>query len=406
MPARGRLELLMPEREHFAAAAASVGIDEQKLAALLDRAEKEVREGLLPSAQVAIARHGVLAAMRSFGRVAHGDRAAAATNETLYAVFSTTKAITSSAVWLLFEAGLLDPAQAVAEIVPEFASNGKDAVRVEHLLTHTAGFPYAPFQPSDWLDIDKRLARFRQWRLDWPPGSRFEYHPVASMWVLAHLIEVRAGQPFHDFVRTRIAEPLGLSDLRLGCPPAQQHRVADIVYVGDEASEAEMAAMGMSGVVESEAVREGYLGLNRAEVRSIPVPGGGGFMTAGDLALFYQALLAGGRAADGTRIWRSETIRDALQVRTGDLTEPWFNKKALRCLGLVIAGDGDRVFRGFAPSSSPRAFGHNGAGGQIAWADPETGVSFAYCTNGFDRNPIRQASRGVALSERAARCAY
>jgi CubicO group peptidase (beta-lactamase class C family) len=115
--------------------------------------------------------------------------------------------------------------------------------------------------------------------------------------------------------------------------------------------------------------------------------------------------LAGGCAADGTRIWHAETIRNALRVRTDDLTEPWFNKKAMRCLGLVIAGDDDRVYRGFAPSCSPHAFGHNGAGGQIAWADPESGVSFAYCTNGFDRNPIRQAARGVSLSERAALCA-
>ena len=54
---------------------------------------------------------------------------------------------------------------------------------------------------------------------------------------------------------------------------------------------------------------------------------------------------------------------------------------------------------------SPGAFGHAGAAGQIAWADPATGLSFAYVTNGIDAHMIRQAKRGTALSSRAAVCA-
>ena len=68
------------------------------------------------------------------------------------------------------------------------------------------------------------------------------------------------------------------------------------------------------------------------------------------------------------------------------------------------AGDADRVFRGFGRTGSEHAFGHNGAGGQIAWADPASGVSFVYFTNGFDRDPIRQGRRGVALSSLAGDC--
>ena len=79
-----------------------------------------------------------------------------------------------------------------------------------------------------------------------------------------------------------------------------------------------------------------------------------------------------------------------------------FGKRVQRGLGVCLAGDADRVFRGFGHGNSEQAFGHNGAGGQIAWADPATGVSFAYLTNGFDREVIRQARRGVALSSLAA----
>ena len=71
----------------------------------------------------------------------------------------------------------------------------------------------------------------------------------------------------------------------------------------------------------------------------------------------------------------------------------------------MLAGDADRNYRGFGHTNSPLAFGHGGAGGQLGWADPETGISIGYCTNGFDRHIIRQARRGVGISSRAAACA-
>jgi CubicO group peptidase (beta-lactamase class C family) len=133
----------------------------------------------------------------------------------------------------------------------------------------------------------------------------------------------------------------------------------------------------------------------------VGVPGGGVVAGAADLALFYQALLAGGKAADGRSVWSAETIADARRVRTGDFVDPLFGKRANRGLGITIAGDVDRVFRGFGRTNSELAFGHNGAGGQIAWGDPATGISFVYLTNGFDRDLIRQGRRGVALSSLA-----
>ena len=71
---------------------------------------------------------------------------------------------------------------------------------------------------------------------------------------------------------------------------------------------------------------------------------------------------------------------------------------------MVVAGDENRTFLGFGHTNSPRSFGHTGAGGQVAWADPETGISFVYLTNGCDRHPVRQNRRGVGLSSRAAAC--
>src|SRR5512143_2041047 len=115
----------MPDSQFFAESPQAVGIDASKLEGLFARAEREVREGLLPSVQIAVARHGRIAGMRTFGRVTHAGREAAATNDTLYVVFSATKAITAAAAWLLIEDGGLRLEARVAELIPEFASHGK-----------------------------------------------------------------------------------------------------------------------------------------------------------------------------------------------------------------------------------------------------------------------------------------
>jgi len=392
----------MPQAHHFAVSPESVGIDPVKLEAFFDRAAREVRDGLLPSAQIAVARHGKIAAMRTFGRVTHEGRSADATNDTLYVVFSCTKAITSAAAWLLIQEGKLRVDERVAAIVPEFGTNGKEVVTVEQLFTHTAGFPYAPFLPTEWPDHHKRGERFRRWRLNWEPGTRFEYHATSSMWVVADIIERRSGIEYREFVRQRIATPLGLPDLRIGLPPLHHGRLADIVHVGTAPTPEELTALGLPIIPVGEVTEAALQGLNDPAVREVGLPGGGGIMTAGDLALFYQALLAGGRAADGTRVWAPETIHMAREVRTGPLSDPIFRKRANRGLGVIIAGDGDRIFRGFGYTGSAQMFGHNGAGGQIAWGDPETGLSLGYCTNGFDRHPFRQGRRCVSISSLAA----
>jgi len=392
----------MPAANFFAESPQSVGIDPKKLEALFQRAEREVRDGLLPSVQIAVARRGQIAGMRTFGRVTHHGRDAAATNDTLYVVFSSTKAITSAAAWLLIQEGKLSTDERVADIVPEFGTHGKEVITVEQLFTHTAGFPYAPFVPTEWPDRTQRLDRFRRWRLNWEPGTRFEYHPTSSMWVVAEIIERRSGTTYRDFVRARVAEPLGLADMYVGLPPALHSRLADIAHVGSKPTPEELQAIGFPVIPEGEVTEDALQGFNQAPFREVGVPGGGGVMTAGDLALFYQALLAEGRAHDGTQVWQPETIRRARQIRSGDLTDPIFRKRANRALGLIVAGDADRTYRGFGHTGSQLMFGHNGAGGQLAWGDPETGISLGYCTNGFDRHPVRQARRGVAISSLAA----
>ena len=382
----------------------SLGVDPDKLEAVFARAEKEVREGLLPSCQIAVARHGQLAGFRSFGRVTCEGRPTYASDDTLYVIFSATKGITSAAAWILIQEGRLDPSERAAAIVPGFGANGKEGIRVEQLLTHTAGFPRAPFRPSEFLDRARRLERFARWTLSWEPGSRFEYHPSSSMYVVAEIIERRSGMAYGEFGRERIARPLGLPDLVCGLPREQHHRVADCVGVGEALTAEDFQRMGVPQPPVTEVTEEAVTSFNLPEVRIAGIPGGGGTATAADLALFYQGLLHGG-ALGGEKIWRPETLEMARTIRTGELTDPVFGRRANRALGVVIAGDEDRTYRGFGHTNSELAFGHNGAGGQLAWADPRTGISIGYCTNGHDRNPIRQGRRNVGIGSRVADCA-
>ena len=374
--------------------AEEAGLFPEKVDQLLSRVQREVDEGLLNSTQVALAKDGKLLLLANFGE---------ARDDSLFCVFSATKGITSAAAWILMQEGKLKEDEIVADIIPEFGTNGKDVITVQQLFTHTAGFPHAPFKPLEWNDKARRLERYSQWTLNWPPGSRFEYHPTASMWIIAELIERRTDQSFQSFVSERIAQPLGLRDLYVGLPESEQHRAMPCEHNGDPMTAEDWGRLGMPVPPVTEVTEDAIERFNLPEVQAVGVPGGGGFMSAAELAMFYQALLHGG--LNGTQLWDEATLARGRTVLTGDTTELMLGHLVNRTLGLIVAGDEQRNFRGFGKTNSPLAFGHNGAGGQIAWADPATGLSLGYCTNTHDRNNVRQGRRGVAISSIAAECA-
>jgi CubicO group peptidase (beta-lactamase class C family) len=360
-----------------------IGISSERLQALFDRAERDVAQGILPSCQVAIAREGKLAGFRAFGSAVQGGKDQPATLDTLYHVFSCTKAVVSAAAWLLFEDGLLRLDEKVADIIPEFGTNGKDAIDVETMFLHAGGFPLAPFAADHWTDRDALVRAFSQWRLNWPVDDRYEYHATSMHWVVAEIIERRTGTAWRDFIKQRITGPMGLDELYVGCPPEQQHRVADVLYMSEP-----VEPPGGWGEVTPEAIMR----FNQPAVRAAGVPGGGAVASAATMALFYQPLINGGVTTDGTRIMKQETIEFATKVRARphhvdrmlQLINPNLIVNTNRALGVVVAGgDGYAYARGFGRTVSPRAFGHGGAGGQIAWGDPETGISVGYVTNGF-----------------------
>jgi CubicO group peptidase (beta-lactamase class C family) len=369
-------------------------IDPQAVDTLLERVRREIDEGALPSCQVALALDGEVVVEEAFGQ---------ATTDTRYVAFSCTKPFVAGVIWLLMAEGAVDIAEPIIKWVPEFATNGKDAVTLEQVLLHTGGFPTAPMGPPEWSTSEGRRARFAQWRLNFEPGSRYVYHPTSGHWVLAEVIEAVTGSDYRDAVEERITSPLGLPRV-LGIPADDQDGIAAIEARGTAPTPDEWeAAIGIRDVSSFLPLETGIANLcqlNEPEARAVGVPGGGGVMRAADLALFYQVLLH-----DPKGVWPSDLLADVTGRVRLDLPDP-MGVPANRSLGLILAGDDGRAaMRGFGRTASPRSFGHNGAGGQIAFADPDTGLSVAYLTNGLDEHLLRQYRRDTAIASRAALCA-
>jgi CubicO group peptidase (beta-lactamase class C family) len=360
-----------------------VTFDTPSVQALLDRAAQEVEAGTLPSCQLALARDGKVQVVRTFG----------APDSSRYVMFSVTKALTAAGVWGLLSDGLLTADTRVADVVPGFAAHGKQDVTVAHVMTHTAGFPRAPMRPEDGATSAGRLARFAAWRLDWEPGTQTAYHVVSAHWVLAEVIEQLTGADYRAYLRQRVLDPLGLRRMRLGAPAQEQGDVLDVVTVGEAPAD--------GPAPPAFAAPEKMLAFNDPVVREIGIPGAGGVSDAADVALLYQAFLH-----NPSQLWDPAVLADATGTVRNTWRDPLTGVSPNRTLGLAVAGDdGKAPLREFGRGVGPRAFGAPGIGGQIAWADPDTGLSFCYLTNGMEANIVTTFLRSSRIATLAARCA-
>ena len=367
-----------------------MGLDQVQVKKLLARLRREVDDGLLPSCQVALGYGGEVVVNEVFGD---------ADLDTRYCLFSATKALVAAAMWQLITEGGVDVDERVEAYVPEFATNQKNVVTVEQVMLHTSGFPAAPLGPDTWTTGSSRSDAMSQWHLNWEPGTRYEYHPTSAHWVLAAIIESVTGDDFRDEIHHRVTEPLGLPRL-LGIPADQQSDIADLSLRGERATADELEAVfGVRALPATEVTDEFLLRFNEPAVREVGVPGAGGYARASDVATFYQGLIR-----NPNQIWESGLLADVTGRVRNTMSAP-DGVPANRSLGLLVAGDdGMANRRGFGRTVSPRAFGHNGAGGQLAWADPTTGLSLGYVTSGYDRHEIREPRRGTAISSLAALC--
>ena len=339
----------------------ALGLDPAPLARLCATIEKHIAGGYHPGAQLAIARHGEMALYKSFGKASIGPDKAA-DDRTMFLMYSNTKVVTTCAIWQLVEDGLLRFTDTVASVLPGFEANGKGDITIIQLLSHQGGFPSSMPNAKVWGDQAELRRQVCAFTLEWTPGSRVHYHPTAAHWVCAAIINELTGRDFRDVIRERIILPLGIGEeLYVGTPESEQARCADIYDTTGphkftvRAPEA-TSAFKLSGV-----------------------PGGGGYGTARAMATFYQALGNGGEL-DGVRLVSPRMMEYVTRNFTGDRLDTNMGFAMNRGLGPHSRGEQD-VIRGLGTLAHPATFGHGGVGSSYCWADPESGLSFAFFSN-------------------------
>jgi CubicO group peptidase (beta-lactamase class C family) len=300
--------------------------------------------------------------------------------DTIVNVYSTTKGVTAICAHRLVEAGRLDLDAPVARYWPEFAQAGKERMPVRFLLSHQAGLPAVrKILPQDalydWNAMCEALAAETPW---WEPGTKHGYHALTYGFLVGELIRRIDGRSVGGYFRDELALPLGL-DFWIGLPGREHVRCADMIPAPPTAEGAEDVLEQFSRNA-SEMVRltfnnpPGRRGhVNSPEWREAEIPAGNGHGDARSLARLYGALACGG-TLDGVHVLSQEAIDRAR-------TEQAFGKDEVLGfpmrfgLGFMLRHD----LMPLGPNTS--AFGHAGAGGSIAFADPEARIGFAYVMN-------------------------
>jgi len=358
-----------------AATPSSLDLDPRALDRLQELITRHLAEARYPGAQVAVARHGKLALFRTCGDARIDPARTAARDDSLWLLYSNTKVITACAVWTLAEQGALRFTDRVAEHVPGFEANGKGDITIIQLLSHQGGFPNADVPQAAWENHELLRRAVCGFTLEWTPGSRVHYHSRAAHWVAAVLIEALSKTDYRAFIREQVVEPLGLGDeLFVGLPDNRHDRATD------------MHEPGASGQVRR--AEE-----NNAEFRRAGTPGGGGYASARAMAAFYQMLAAGG-TLDGRRLLSPRMVQYVTRSVTADRVDGYMGMPMHRALGPHVRGTTESI-RGLGTIASPRTFGHGGVGSSYCWADPDSGVSFAYLTNSRVPDPWHSARLDV-----------
>jgi CubicO group peptidase (beta-lactamase class C family) len=296
--------------------------------------------------------------------------------DTIVNVFSTTKAMTALCAHMLVDRGLLDVDAPVARYWPEFAQNGKAAITVRQVLSHTAGL--AAIHPKIGVealyDWERMVTTLAEETPSWEPGSASGYHALTFGHLVGELIRRISGKTPGTFFREEVAGPLR-ADFHIGLAASEDQRVAHMV----PASLAEAAATG--GALDPQTLRGQVFGnpplrpgiANTRAWRAAEIPAANGHGNARSVARALAALACGG-SLDTVRLVGAPTLARAIEEQSyaRDLV-----------LGFRL-----RWGLGFMLSSTelplgpnPRTFGHGGWGGSLGFADLDARISWAYVMN-------------------------
>ncbi len=318
--------------------------------------ESKVAEGYMTAAQVLVAREGKIVLHKAFGRMSPEAGAPSVTDASPFLVASITKPFTAAAVMMCADRGFIDIDKPVKTYIPEFTGGGRDRITVWNLLNHTSGLP-------DMLPENEALRKSNTPPKDFiprvittpllfTPGTQVKYQSMGIN-LLGEITERVTEMPLREFMRREIFEPLGLANTFLG-----------------------MGGRNLEDLVQCDvAEAPGDPGYERWDWnspywRDFGAPWGGLHSTARDIAVFLQTFLNGGEHG-GKRILRQETAHEMITNQAEGLNSPWG-------LGWGFRDSLDWTY--FGTRVSPETFGHCGATGTVAWADPVHKVLFVCLT--------------------------
>jgi CubicO group peptidase (beta-lactamase class C family) len=317
--------------------------------------------------------------------------------DTLVLVYSTSKGLSAMTLALAHSRDWLDYDERVTTYWPEFGQAGKRNVTVRQLLGHEAGLPLIdePLDAQVLADFDRLAATIARQRPLWEPGTRHGYHGVSLGWYEGELI--RRVDPSHRtlgrFFAQEVAAPLSL-DVHFGLPEdVPPERIARIERVRPLKALPQLRHLPprmVGAMLNRRSVTfrtfanprlRNVADLDRSEYRRLEFPAGGAIGTARDIARAYSAFSGPDLPLGLTTSTLQHLVCFPVRPPRG-----WFDEvlKVDTAFSLGFA----RPLRGFRFGSSERAFGHPGAGGSFAFADPDRDVAFAYVMNrlGFHLN--------------------
>jgi len=311
------------------------------------------------------------------------------TADTLVLVWSATKGIGSACVLHVLQEHNIDINQRFAEVWPEFAQAGKEKITLAQLLSHQAGL-CALDRRVDVIDYGAVIQALEAQKPLWPPGTAHGYHARTFGFLLDELVRRIAGKTLSDYWQEVFARPLNL-DLWIGLPEKENPCVATI-YAAKSGKSPEPKQFYIDLATPGTLARKAFTSphglhvvsaMNNPTTRAQPIVSFGGIGSAAALAKFYSMLANGGKCdgltffSERTIAWMTTTLVDSLdrvfQIPTafsaGFMKD---SRKAAR-----------RIF-----GASRNAFGHPGAGGSHAFADPENKLSFAYVMNRMEQKVL------------------
>ncbi|MDT5109489.1 MAG: hypothetical protein QOE20_1379 [Mycobacterium sp.] len=357
------------------------------------------RAGMHPAIQVCVRRNGKVVLNRAIG---HGwgngpddgpdVEKVTVTTETPFCVYSAAKAMTTTVVHMLVERGVFALDDRVCEYLPSYTSHGKHRTTIRHVMTHSAGVPFATGPKPDLKRMnDSEYARemLGNLRPIYPPGLVHVYHALTWGPLIREIVSAATGKNIRDVLADEILDPLGFRWTNYGVAPQDVPLVAPSHATGKPLPAPMAAAFKLAiGGTTHQIIPF----TNTPQFLTSVVPSSSTVSTADELSRFAELLRRGGEL-DGVRVMSPETLRAATKQARRLRPDISVGLKPLRWgTGYIL---GSKRFGPFG-LDAPAAFGHTGLVHIAMWADPERDLAVGVLSSGKPGGH-REAKRYPAL---------